>query len=76
MPSRDSTVIPAGEHLMFFVAAVLAVLAGLFYAAGNNEIGSLGVQMCQYGNTFCDHPSYVLAGAILAAIWAAFVSMR
>ena len=52
---------------MYFVAAVLAVLAGLFYAAGNNEIGSLGVQMCQYGNTFCDHPSYVLAGAILAA---------
>jgi hypothetical protein len=61
---------------MYFVAAVLAVLAGLFYAAGNNEIGSLGVQMCQYGSTFCDHPSYVLAGAILAAIWAAFVSVR
>jgi acyl dehydratase len=53
---------------MYFVAAVLAVLAGLFYAAGNNEIGSLGFQMCQYGSTFCDHPSYVLAGAILAAI--------
>jgi hypothetical protein len=61
--------------LMYFVAAVLAVLAGLFYAAGNNEIGSVGVQMCQYG-TFCDHPSYVLAGAILAGIWATFVSIR
>ena len=65
-----------GGRLMYFVAAVLAVLAGLFYAAGNNEIGSLGVQMCQYGSTFCDHPSYVLAGAILAALWAAFVSIR
>jgi hypothetical protein len=65
-----------GERLMYFVAAVLAVLAGLFYAAGNNEIGSLGPQMCQYGSTFCDHPSYVLAGAVLAALWAAFVSMR
>jgi hypothetical protein len=65
-----------GERLMYFVAAVLAVLAGLFYAAGNNEIGSLGPQMCEYGSTFCDHPSYVLAGAVLAAIWAAFVSMR
>jgi hypothetical protein len=52
------------------------VLAGLFYAAGNNEIGNLGVQMCLYGSSFCDHPSYVLAGAILAAIWAAFVSIR
>ena len=51
---------------MYFVAAALAVLAGLFYAAGNHEIGSLGVQMCEYGGTFCDHPVYVLAGAILA----------
>jgi hypothetical protein len=76
MLSRDSTVIPAGEHLMYFVAAVLLVLAGLFYAAGNSEIGHLGVQMCEYGSTFCDHPSYVLAGAILAGIWAAFVSIR
>jgi hypothetical protein len=55
---------------------VLAVLSGLFYAAGHNEIGSLGVQMCRYGSTFCDHPSYVLAGAILAALWGGFVSIR
>jgi hypothetical protein len=27
---------------MYFVAAVLVVLAGLFYAAGHHEIGSLG----------------------------------
>ena len=45
-------VIPAWGRLMYFVAAVLAVLAGLFYAAGNNEIGSLGVQMCRYGGEF------------------------
>jgi hypothetical protein len=72
----DSTIIPSWERPMYFVAAVLAVLAGLFYAAVNNEIGNLGVQMCLYGSSFCDHPSYVLAGAILAAIWAAFVSIR
>lgn len=41
---------------MFFVAGVLAVLAGLFYAAGQHEIGSLGVTMCRYGRTFCDSP--------------------
>jgi hypothetical protein len=61
---------------MYFVAAVLTVLAGLFYAAGNHEIGSFGVQMCQYGSTFCNSPIYVLAGAVLAALWGGFVSVR
>jgi hypothetical protein len=61
---------------MFFVAGVLAVLAGLFYAAGHHEIGSLGVEMCRYGDTFCDNPIYVLVGAGLAAVWGAFVSVR
>ena len=61
---------------MYFVAAVLVVLAGLFYAAGHHEIGSLGVQMCRLGSTFCDNPIYVLVGAGLAAIWATFVSIR
>jgi hypothetical protein len=61
---------------MYFVAAVLMVLSGLFYAAGNHEIGSFGADMCRYGRTFCDSPAYVLAGAILAAIWGAFVSIR
>jgi hypothetical protein len=61
---------------MYFVAAVLTVLAGLFYAAGNDEIGSWGTEMCRYGSTFCDNPVYVLAGAILAALWGGFVSIR
>ena len=61
---------------MYYVAAVLVVLSGLFYAAGYQEIGSLGVEMCRYGSTFCDNPAYVLVGAILAAIWGAFVSIR
>ena len=45
-------------------------------AAGHHEIGSLGVEMCRYGSTFCENPIYVLAGAALAAIWGAFVSVR
>jgi hypothetical protein len=61
---------------MYFVAAVLVVLAGLFYAAGNNELGSWGSDMCRYGSTFCDNPVYVLVGAILAAVWGRFVSIR
>jgi hypothetical protein len=65
-----------GVPLMYFAAAVLVVLSGLFYAAGNHEIGSLGVTMCEYGSTFCDRPYYVLVGAILAGIWGAFVSIR
>jgi len=61
---------------MYFVAIVLTVLAGLFYAAGNHEMGSAGVEMCRYGSTFCDSPVYVLVGAILAAVWGGFVSIR
>ena len=55
---------------------VPSLAAALFYAADNNEIGSLGVTMCQYGGPFCDHPSYVFAGAVLAALWGTFVSVR
>ena len=61
---------------MYWVAGILVVLSGLFYAAGNHEIGSLGVEMCRYGSTFCDSPSYVLAAAILAGLWGGFVSIR
>ena len=61
---------------MYFVAAVLVVLSGLFYAAGHHEIGSFGADVCRYGSTFCDSPVYVLAGAGLAAVWGAFVSIR
>ena len=61
---------------MYFVAAVLAILSGLFYAAGNREIGSLGVTMCEYGSTFCANPLLVLTAAVLAAVWGAFVSVR
>lgn len=61
---------------MYFVAAALAIMSGLFYAAGQHEIGTLGTEMCRYGSTFCRSPTYVLAGAILAALWGAFVSVR
>jgi hypothetical protein len=63
-------------RLMYYVAAALAGLSALFYAAGHNEIGSLGVMMCRYGGTFCDNPVYVLVAAALAAVWGAFVSVR
>lgn len=61
---------------MYFVAAALTILSGLFYAASHHEIGTLGVEMCRYGSAFCNSPVYVLAGAILAALWGAFVSVR
>jgi hypothetical protein len=63
------------EAVMYFVATVLAILSGLFYAASHHEIGSIGVTMCQYGSPFCDNPLLVLVGAGLAACWGAFVSM-
>jgi len=61
---------------MYLLAAVLLFLSGLFYAAGQHEIGSLGPVMCRYGSTFCDHPVYVLTAAVLAGLWGAFVSVR
>lgn len=61
---------------MYFAAAILAVLSGLFYAASHQELGSFGADMCRYGGAFCDSPSYVLGGAILAGLWGAFVSVR
>jgi hypothetical protein len=36
---------------MFFVAAVLTILSGLFYAASRHEIGSLGVAATNGPNT-------------------------
>jgi hypothetical protein len=61
---------------MYFVAAALAVMSGVFYAAGNHDIGSFGSQVCEYGGAFCDNPLYVLVAAGLAAAWGAFVSIR
>ncbi|MBR0694807.1 hypothetical protein [Bradyrhizobium lablabi] len=61
---------------MYFVAAVLAVLSGLFYAANHHEIGSLGGTLCRYGGMFCDNPFLVLVAAGLAAAWGMFVSVR
>jgi hypothetical protein len=61
---------------MYFVATALVVLSGLFYAAGNHEIGALGTNVCSYGSPFCDNPHYVLVAAGLAAVWGKFVSIR
>jgi hypothetical protein len=61
---------------MFFLAAALVVLSGIFYAAGHHELGSYSGDVCRYGGTFCDNPVYVLTGAALAAAWATFVSIR
>jgi len=61
---------------MYIVAGVLGALAALFYAAGHHEIGSIGSDVCRYGSVFCDNPHYVMTGAILAAVWGKFVSIR
>jgi hypothetical protein len=61
---------------MYFAAAALVVLSGIFYAAGHHELGSYSASVCRYGGAFCDNPMIVLVGAGLAAIWGAFVSVR
>jgi len=61
---------------MYFAAAVLTIMSGLFYAAGNHELGAIGSDVCRYGGSFCQSPHYVLVGAIVAGLWGAFVSVR
>ena len=61
---------------MYFAAAVLLVLSGVFYAAGHHELGSYSANVCRYGGAFCDNPLIVLVFAGLAAAWGAFVSVR
>ncbi|MBY0380705.1 MAG: hypothetical protein K2W78_02135 [Xanthobacteraceae bacterium] len=60
---------------MFYVAGLLAALTGLFYASGNGDFGSFGRTVCSYSDTFCSHPSYLLVGVGIAAVWGAFVSI-
>ena len=50
---------------MFFVAAVLTILSGLFYAAGYHEIGPLGVAMRQCRSPLCENPLLALVAARL-----------
>lgn len=61
---------------MYIVAAILLGLSGMFYTAGQHEIGAFGATMCSYGGAFCDNPLIVFSGAALAAAWGMFVSMR
>ncbi len=61
---------------MFYVAGVLAILAGVFYSVGLHELGNTGAELCEYGTAFCDKPLYLLVAAGLAAAWGAFVSVR
>jgi len=58
---------------MYFVAFVLAVAAGVFYAAGTE--GILADPLCRYGSMFCQHPAWLAAGAVLALVWAKMVSV-
>ena len=58
---------------MTFVAFVLAIAAGAFYLAGTE--GLWADPLCRYGSTFCQHPAWVAAAAVLALVWAKMVSV-
>lgn len=61
---------------MYYVAAALLVLSGLFYSASHHELGQFGANMCGYGSAFCENPLIVFSGAALAAAWGMFVSVK
>jgi hypothetical protein len=58
---------------MYFVAFVLAIAAGAFYVAGTE--GLWADPLCRYGGTFCQHPVWLAAAAVLALVWAKMVSV-
>src|SRR2546423_1992077 len=61
---------------MYFAAAVLVVLSGVFYAAGHHELGSYSSDVCRYGGAFCDNPPIGLFFARPAGVWGAFLRIR
>jgi hypothetical protein len=61
---------------MYYAAAALLGLSGLFYSASHHELGQFGADVCTYGGTFCDNPVVVFAGGALAAAWGMFVSIK
>ncbi|QPF93745.1 hypothetical protein [Bradyrhizobium commune] len=61
---------------MYYVAAALLGLSGMFYSASHHELGQFGADVCSYGSAFCDSPIIVFTGAALAAAWGMFVSVK
>ncbi len=60
-----------GITQVYIVAFILAVSAGLFYSAATD--GLWANPLCVYGGMFCDHPSWLAAGAAIALLWGVFV---
>src|SRR5258705_3417663 len=50
-PAQPTAARMARRPPMYFAAAVLTILSGLFYVAGNHELGSIGSDVCRYGGS-------------------------
>lgn len=58
---------------MFFVAFALFAASGVFYLAGGRQAPSWTRPLCTYGDTFCQHPQWLLYAAVIALVWALFL---
>jgi hypothetical protein len=58
---------------MFFVAFALFAASGIFYFAGNRQAPAWMRPLCTYGDTFCQHPQWLLYAAVIALVWALFL---
>ncbi|HEY8335311.1 MAG TPA: hypothetical protein VIQ05_16075 [Tardiphaga sp.] len=54
---------------MVLIATLLGIAAAVFAAASVDTAG-WAKQVCRYGDVFCMNPSWLVAAAVLAAIWA------
>lgn len=57
---------------MFFTTIILGIAAGVFYTARGSSSG-WAMQVCQYGDLFCLHPSWLAIATLLSLIWACFL---
>jgi hypothetical protein len=54
------------------VTILLATAAGVFYGAGYSQL-PWSNEICGYGGTLCQHPSWLGVAAVLSLMWALFL---
>ena len=60
---------------MLMVAFAIIASSGLFYFASNRDAPIWTRSLCNYGDTFCQNPQWLLYAGGLALVWALFLKV-
>ena len=60
---------------MLMIATGIIASSGLFYFASSREAPGWTRPICQYGDTFCQHPQWLFYAGALTLIWALFLKV-